>query len=196
MMDRDAYARWLFDTQCLENELNRIEQVEHALLDSLHCPTDPVAIDAILNGERPEPWPKRTSARDRRRARYAMFALAFVQQTRSHIGLTDGNPQRAAYAALMAGAFAGDIVAHAEGIALSQSRHRGGHTTGEKIAAKATKHDALIAKLYRRWAMSDELQDKYRSPVTYIAKESGLHVRTIQRALKRLKKAQELATVA
>lgn len=190
-MDRDAYTRWRFDTERLEDELDRIEQAERALLDSLRCPIDLVAIYDILNGERPEPWPKRTSARDRRRARYAMFALAFVQQTRSHISLTHGNPQRAAYWALLAGAFAGDIVAHAEGVAFGKSRRRGGHTRGHKLAAKATKHDALIAKLSRRWTVSDEeLQDQYRSPVTYIAKESGLHVRTIQRALKRLKKAQ------
>ena len=125
-----------------------------------------------------------------------MFALAFVQQTRSHIGLTDGNPQRAAYAALMAGAFAGDIVAHAEGIAFVKSRRRGGHTTGQKLAVKATKHDVLITKLYRRWTASDELQEQYRSPVTYIATESGLPVRPIQRALTRLEEGTKLATVA
>lgn len=112
-MNREAYERWKLEAAQIEDELVRIERAECAILRELCCPTDPVALYAILAGEHPAPWPKRSAERDKRRALHAMYALIFAQKTRRYLGPTAENARLAAHAALMAGAYAGDVVINA-----------------------------------------------------------------------------------
>lgn len=105
----DEWALWHFQHERITQALNRIERAERAILKGLGCPPDEASVYAILNGEQPPPWPKRTAARDRERAKHAMFALAYVGIVRSHIALGHEDAQAAALEALTLGALAGDV---------------------------------------------------------------------------------------
>lgn len=187
------YERWQFERKLLEDLLARVEQAERAILDSLHCPTDPAAVFDVLEGKQPAPWPARTAARARVRARHAMYTLALVAQVRSEIGLGRENALAAARAALLAGVHAGDAATHAVLAAqVQQDRRAGGRTRGAQKSRDARRHDETIARWERRWRESDELKDQFgdRSPVSCITHKTKLGARTIQRALKRLRTRQ------
>jgi hypothetical protein len=128
-MNREAYAQWKLETGLIEEQLARIERAEHAILKEIGCPTDPVGVYAILAGEQPPPWPKRHAEPNRRRAAHAMYALLHVQQTRRYLGPLNENPRLAAYAALMAGALAGDVLINA---AMGTTVRRKNRASGKK----------------------------------------------------------------
>ena len=192
---REEFHVWQRETKLIGDQLDRIDCAERAILLKLGCPVDPVAIYAILKGEQPAPWPKRTDERDRPRARLAMFALLFTGLTRQYLGPDPAheNARLAAHYALQAGACAGDIVIKAADEALGgkarASQSAKGRKRGEKIALSATRDDKTIARLVRQWHESDELQDAYgyRSPVRYVQHKTGRQPRAIQRAITRLK---------
>jgi hypothetical protein len=180
-----------FKRKLITDLLDRVERAERAILIDLHCPTDVVAIYAILKGEQRVPWPTRRAARATTRARHAMHALVLLAQTRAHLALGHEDPFLAAHNALLAGLHANDVAANA---VLAAGTKRGGQARGRQKADEATTYDRDIARYYRQWEQSDELQATYgyRSPVRYIkdriyAKhKTHLDTRTIQRTLRRL----------
>ena len=106
---REAFGVWEAQRRELEAHLAPIEARAHAILQSLHCPTDPAAIYAILKGEARRPWPAKTAPRDQQQALHAMHVLVAIRDTRASLGLLDGNAPRAALAALRAGFLANAI---------------------------------------------------------------------------------------
>ena len=86
---RDQYERWKLETELIEEQLARIERAERAILEELGCPTDLVAVYAILAGESPTPWLQRNAPRDERRAQHAMYALLYVQKTRQYLSFSN-----------------------------------------------------------------------------------------------------------
>src|SRR5262245_49639135 len=101
--DRAAYERWKLEGELIAGLLTRCEKAAEAQLRALQCPTDPAAIYAILAGERRAPWPARTAARDRERARQLMFVLLYIAKVRRQIQFGSENSQRAAYEAVQLG---------------------------------------------------------------------------------------------
>lgn len=108
----DDFARWQLEAQQVTSLLDQIEAAECEILRSMGCPTDPASIDDVLAGRKPEPWPSKTRAIDRRRARLALHALVHARSVRQYLGPTEDleNARLAAYHAVLAGAFAGDVV--------------------------------------------------------------------------------------
>jgi len=66
--------------ELVNESLARVEETERALPISTD---DPVQIVAILEGKTPAPWPRRTAARDRKRAAHAMRVLLSPACTRT-----------------------------------------------------------------------------------------------------------------
>lgn len=74
---------------------------------------------------------------------------------------------------------------------LVAARPKGGRTRGEQMTKAAARSDSVVAKYYRRWQMSDELQDDFRSAATYIHhKVPSLNRRTIERSLQRIQRSK------
>jgi hypothetical protein len=113
---REQFGRWQMEARQVTTVLDRIERDARAILKDIGCPTTPTGVYAILNGEAPAPWPKRTAERDKRRARYALHAIVHARTVRRYLGpdRDSENPRLAAYAAVMAGAYAGDVVIAAD----------------------------------------------------------------------------------
>ena len=173
-MTEAEFRVWTLQAKLLNDLLSRVEHAEHAILTEMGCPRDPVAIFAILQGERVAPWRKRTAVRDRQRAAHAMNTLALIASVRGHLALGKENAQQAAHAALLAGLHANDAAANAVlTIHTRTNQKTKGRKRGEDIARDATQHDPVIKKHYRRWNMGDELQDEYRSAATYIKKNQA-----------------------
>jgi len=186
-MNADDFQLRRFESRLIEDRLAQIVRAECAILAELHCPTDPVAIYAILNGEQAAPWPTRTAPRDKQRALHAMHALLWVGRTRSHIA--HDNARLAADAALTVGALAGDAALNAaRGGRILAKAQDGGHIRGAQITEKAEAEDATIKKHHRVWEMSDEVQDQYgyNSSAKYVRVKTQLPPRTVQRRLKKL----------
>lgn len=102
-MTREEFTLRAFDVQRVESQLTHIEQGATAVLTAMRCPTNPVQIFAILKDERIAPWPKRTSERSKRRARYALHVILQIGNIRQHLGLVHPNAPLAADAALTLG---------------------------------------------------------------------------------------------
>ena len=186
---RAEYDRWALEVELVQQQLASIERAERAILVALGCPTDPVGIYAILAGERPAPWPKRTAERAKRDARNAMFVLLQINRVRSCLGPPSPNAPAAAYAALIVGALSGDVVRHT---ITHKHATSAGIARGKEIARLAAKSDREIERLYRTWLTSDELQDQYRSTAAYIeAKKPTLSRKTIERRLKHLRQSRQ-----
>lgn len=62
-MDRAAFDRCQLEAKQIEDLITDVERTQRAFLDSMGIPSNPVLIYAILAGEQPAPWPKRTAAR-------------------------------------------------------------------------------------------------------------------------------------
>lgn len=185
--DAEAFNRWRDEAEQTEHLLTCLEESERANLRALGCPTDPVGVFAVLNGERPAPWPKRTAARDRQRARSAMLVLALTQQARGHLSFGTENSHLAVYAAMLAVAHANNAAANAVlAEAERQGGRKGGLTTGEQVTQAATARQEQIRTLVGRWRASDELKLQYRSATSYVCEITGLADRTVQRHLKTL----------
>ena len=188
-MNREAYERWKLEFKLVNDQLVRIEQAEHTILKALGCPTDPVAIYAILKGERPAPWPKRTAARDTHRARVAMFALLYLREVRNHIGV-DGNPRRAAEAALQLGALAGDVVLSHQQATIGARTLTAKRNASKKAAAARAARAAANDKNIRTEAISYRSRHHYdrgahstRTMAAHVAKQLRLEASTVRRRL-------------
>ena len=190
-MDRESFDRYQLETQFIEDLLGNVEDAERAILREINCPTNEMAIYAILNGETPAPWPENTAERSKQRARHAMHTLLLTAQTRRHLGLSNGNPRLAAYAALLAGLYANDaaakaaLAAHADRVV--KENQRGGIMRGQQQRQKAERNDPTIDKYRRQWEFSDNLQAEFRSAAGVHSIETPLKRRTIERGLKRLR---------
>lgn len=192
--DVAAFNLWRLEAEQTEQLLTRLEASERANLRALGCPTDPVGVYAILKGERPAPWRKRTAARDRRRATASMFALSLAQQARGHLSFGTENSHRAVYFVMLAMAHANNVAANA---VLAEAERQGGQKGGRKSAAQRKRETArtaaTISRLVARWRASDELRDQYRTPTAYVRAHTGLSTRTVQRHIKTLGLARRSA---
>lgn len=178
------YQLWQLEHRLVTDLLTRVEQSERAILTELRCPTDAVDIFAILNGERRQPWPKKTSARDQQRALHAMYTLAFVDQARRHLHLGHENAQGAAYAALLAGIYAGDAALNAMRTSRArQSAKEKGHKGGSARAKDARKKEADIARYTTEWNKNEELREEYSSLTAFVRERTGWSLKTIGRRM-------------
>jgi hypothetical protein len=186
--DREEYEQWQFEYKLVDNLLRSVEQAEQALLIELRCPIDPVAIYAILTGERPAPWRRRMSARARTRALHAMHSLVQIQTARRHLALGEENSRLAAQAALLAGLHANNNDA-AINATLVKSMRRGQRAGGwNRWKNKPTEKKDIITRHKRAWDASDELSDSYTSCAAYIRAKTGYPESTIRYHLKRRRK--------
>jgi hypothetical protein len=176
-MTPEEFQRWRFEERLLQDELARLEDAMRAVLRRLRCPTSPVAIYNLLDGDRT--WPHRLATRDKPRARMAMFALVELSNVRHRAtGLSNGDPLssvQAASTALRAALLASAVM----------PRRRSFHLPGSE-------HDSLIAKYSRLYDADEDLQAEYSSRAAYIgtrlqARDNPPTRRTIQRRLKALK---------
>jgi hypothetical protein len=190
-MDRAAFDRWQLENRLLEDLLCQVERHEQTTLREMNCPTDAVGIYRILNGETPAPWPKRTAARDRQRARFAMHALLQIAKTRQHLAIGQENPRLAAHAALLAGLHANAAMAVLAEPTV-KGRKRAGDKTGQLTAAAAARNDSQIARYRRQWELSEHLQDEFRSAAAYVADKTGIDKPTIYRRFRKLPLSQGL----
>jgi hypothetical protein len=190
MTDLD-YEVWKLEYELIDKWLRDIEAREHAILREVNCPTDPVRIYAILRGECPAPWPRRTAARAKRRATHAMFTLLHLGIVRTHITFGQENARKAAYAALQAGLLANDAVVHAAGLAaVDGGRAKGGEATGRQISAKAAKTRERIQKLHCLWLSDENLRIEFPSFNAYIQERIGMPPSTANRYVKNLPKSR------
>ena len=186
-MKTDDIQAWQLAYQLLSDLLTRIEEVECGILTELGCPTALAVVYAILAGEQKHRWPTRLAARDKHRARDAMHTLALVAQTRASLRTGDAHFCRVIHTALLVGLHANDAALNASVRASAKRKvQSGGQKAGAIRADKSKSDDPAIQRHYKRWVMSDELQDEYRSPVTYITECTKILPRTLQRRAKRL----------
>jgi hypothetical protein len=184
---RAAYDLWRYEFDLTDQLLSRLEIAERAKLRELGCPTDAASVFAILNGERPAPWPKRTAARARQRARNAMAVLALVPQIRAHLSFGHENSQRAVYLSLLAASYASDAAVNAMlAAATRQGGRKGGQKTGQNVTLAAAETDKTIRRFVARWRASEELRDQYDSATSYVQSQTHLSLRTVQRHFARL----------
>lgn len=89
----DGYAVWQLEAKLITDLLERIERTARDTLAVCGCPTNPAIVYAIVNGDRPAPWPnrKRTALQTKQRALYAMHALVRAQETRRISGAESRN---------------------------------------------------------------------------------------------------------
>lgn len=187
--DIAAYRVWELEHQLAEDLLRRVENVERALLMSLNCPTEPVDIYAILNREQPEPWPRRTSARDRTRALQAMHVLLQIAEVRRSIALGHENARLAAHAALLAGLYANSgAIEAALGRKVRQKNQRNAKRRRQEKSEVVARSEANV----RREA--DRYRRQYKHP-TYstrkmaetIADKLDINADTVRGVLRRLR---------
>jgi hypothetical protein len=159
----------------LVNEIARIEAIERGVLVKLgHQPNDLNAVlDRLRDGYQVRPR--------NRQAYFALMALLHIRDLK--VTIWGDDPVLAASAALRVGVYGGSVP-H-EALNVEAGRVAGGETTGSQRRARAAAHDESIKRLYRTWASSDNLQDDYRSPITFIrAKIPKISRKTIERRLK------------
>ena len=109
----------------------------------------------MLAGERP--WPPRTTARQRERARAALHTLLYLRQVRHHVALGTDNARLAAHAALRAGLLAGDAPSIAKlRVQALQGSQQGGRTSAgtrqQQAEALLSAFDSLKGKGRSYWA--------------------------------------------
>lgn len=183
---RAAYEQWKFAYELTNRLLQRLEAEASAILEQLRCPSDPVRVFAILNGEAPAPWPARTAKRDRRRAYRAMVTLATVPTIRRHIQFGHENASQAAYWGVVAGLSATDAAVNAR---LLEGAIRGGQQRAKQQRDVTVDRKADIQRLMRQWADSELLQIQYDTPARYVKHKTGLSLRSVQRYFHDLRSA-------
>lgn len=192
--DRAAYDLWRLESDLTNQLLSQLEATSRATLHALGCPTDPVSLFAIVNGEQPASWPKRMAARNRQRARNEMYVLALLPQIRAHLSFGAENSQRAVYYALIAMAHANNAAVNAVlAAAARQGGQKGGRKTGQRITRIAAETEKTIRRLVARWRASEELRERFRTSTAYVCDQTGLAARTVQRHLKKLGLARRSA---
>lgn len=183
--DAEAFNRWRLEAEQTEQLLTRLEAAERALLVALRCPPDPAGVFAMLKGD--QPWPPRTSARNRQRAAAAMHVLALIGQTRGHLSFGSENSHRAVFCALLAAGYATDGAVRAM---LAEAERQGGRKGGRQSAAQRNREKsrtlATVSRLVSRWRASDELQLQYRTATRYVQSQTAFTLRTVQRYVKAL----------
>lgn len=183
-LDRAAYDVWKLHYATVERRLASIERTERAILRKIKCPTDTVALYAILNGEQPPPWPAKTDARARQRARHAMHVLTMIDNVRRHIAFGSENACRAADWALLVGLYANDAAVNA--VMADRRNVRGGHTRARQQGRDVAGLEAAARRLIARWRVSELLQQQYRTPAVYLSSRLDMTARTAQRYARRL----------
>ena len=190
------FAAWELEQQILEKQMRAFERHARSTLNELRCPVDPVAIYEILAGEKPFRGRARTRTRDRQRVLHAMHLLLAVGEIRGHVGLTNENATKAAYAALRAGYLANAIDA-ALGAEVRAQRRVAGHKGGKKKASRRVASQARVDQFILKHATAfrdsggDYLDRRTREPYTSAAayvreKRPALSLGTIRARLKAL----------
>jgi hypothetical protein len=180
----DCLSRPATERRLVDDQLARIEQASQSVLKALSYP---ITRDALVSCSWP-PSEKLTSEQGKpyRQAFRAMQALLYVDQTRRF--LNERNTARAAYAAMQAGAFSGDLITDAErGSGTKRSAREGGK-------AKALAKRAELAARDAQW-MSLALTAKERHPnwsrsdvARHIANKCAVKFQTVRRRLTELTK--------
>ena len=140
----DCLSRPAVERGLLDDQLDRIEQASQSVLKALNYPT---TLDALASRS----WPPSEQLpveqrKPYRRAFRATQALLYVDQTRRF--LDEGNIARAAYAAMQAGVFGGDLLSDAErGAKIQQSVRKGGR-------AKARQRRQALIDRDREWVLA------------------------------------------
>jgi hypothetical protein len=178
--DEAAYARWRFEYERVNELLARIEETERALLISLRCPRDPVQIVAILEGKTPAPWPRRTAARDRKRAAHAMRVLLHISAVRRSIALGEENARLAAHQALLAGLYANSASVEA---ALGRKIRRK-NTENAQHAREARRSDVVKRERDVRLE-SQRHRGSDRAIAAAVARKLNLNLNTVRSILRR-----------
>lgn len=168
----------------INSQLTRIEQASRSLLEKLGYPTDldRLATEAWLSSEGMTP----SQRKQRLRAFRAMQALLYADQTRRF--LDERNAARAAYAAMQAGAFSGDLITNAErGSRVRQSAGQGGREKARAKRSELAARDHLwlgaaenVRKRHPDWSRSDIAR--------HVAKECKAEFQTVRRRLAMLTK--------
>lgn len=186
-MTRASSERAVWEAGVLKGWLADIERAAQTVLKDVGWPVD--LDDPFYATTRPRRTRTPRTARKNERGLHALMVLTSVHQLRSDI--EKGDATAAAYSALQVGLQAYDGTTN-----WALARHdttknqKGGRVRAAEISREAAKQDSQIKKHLRRWEMSDELQDEYRSAATYIHNKEPRHdLRTIQRALKRIRSA-------
>jgi len=182
-MDDIDFGVWQLQSRLVLDQLSRIEDAQREMLTALGWPTAPVEILDVLEGKRPAP--ARCSTKDRTRARFAMHALLQVNIVRPHLGPDAQNAPAAAYAAILATAFADEGV-------LKQLREAGARRSaqaaGDRHREKAARHDGLIFRLADEYARkqkdgSDSKRNAWIARRLNALKKGSRSPRTIARRL-------------
>jgi len=176
-----AFQRWQLEFDEVNRSLTQIEDAERATLRAVHCPTDPVAIYAILAGERPAPWPARTAIRQRQRARRAMQVLALIPAVRRHLQFGSENSCAAAAKALLVGLLVNDPAA-----LLRETASRGGRRRAVQRRQITAAQQTRVAQLAAEWRGRVDLQVRHRTAAAYVRTQMPiLSLRVIQKYLQR-----------
>lgn len=144
------FERWNLERKLVEGQLARIERECRLILTEIGLPIDPGAIEEILSGSAPHSWAPKTRERDRLRAKFAMHAMIAARDVRGYLGPDPDteNPRLAAFAALVAGAYAGDVVIASHDAALGARRRvqkrRASLTAARGRTENAGKYDERI----------------------------------------------------
>jgi hypothetical protein len=181
---RESLSRSAAERRLIDDQLARIEQASQSVLKALNYPT---TLDALA-GYSWSPSKQLTlpQRKQYRRAFRAMQALLYVDQTRRF--LDEGNTARAAYAAMQAGVFGGDLLSDAErGAKIQQSVREGGRVKARQ------RRQALIDR-DRKWVIAAE-KLKNRHPkwsqaevARHVADDAHANAETVRQRLRTLLK--------
>ena len=180
----DCLSRPAVERGLLDDQLDRIEQASQSVLKALNYPT---TLDALASRS----WPPSEQLpveqrKPYRRAFRAMQALLYVDQTRRF--LDEGNIARAAYAAMQAGVFGGDLLSDAErGAKIQQSVRKGGRV-------KALQRRQALIDRDREWVIAAakwrERHPKWSQAevARHVADDAHANAETVRRRLRTLLK--------
>jgi len=177
---RSSVERRLIDAQ-----LTAIEKASREVLETLDYPTalDTLAAEAWSSSEQQMTRPQR---KQRLRAFRAMQALLYADQTRRF--LDERNAARAAYAAMQAGAFGGDLLSDAQrGLKIQQSVRKGGLDKARLECPTLDERDqrwrdaaATLKERHPRWSHAEIAR--------HVARKFKANAETVRRRLRTLVK--------
>lgn len=176
----DSLSKSAVERRLIDDQLVRIEQASQSVLKALKYPT---TLDALARRSwEPSKQPALPQRKQYRRALRAMQALLYVDQTRRF--LDERNTARAAYAAMQAGGFGGDLLSDAErGAKVQQSVRKGGR-------AKARLGRQALIDRDRKWVIAAEkFRDRHpkwsQSEVArHVAEDVDANAETVRRRLR------------
>ena len=180
----DTLSRSAVERRLIDNQLVRIEQASQSVLKALNYPTN---LDALARYSWPPSEPLTLPQRKQyRRAFRAMQALLYVDQTRRF--LNERNTARAAYAAMQAGGFGGDLLSDAErGNKIQQSVRKGGRVKarlGRQALIDRDRKWVIAAAKFRerhpQWSQSEVAR--------HVAEDVDANAETVRQRLRTLLK--------